>query len=75
VTHPLDNPVYASLTGPHAALSIRCGNAVRYQAGIASFCGLPAAPASEDWANMAGLLAPGEAALFPLLGGGAPPPG
>ena len=48
MTHPLDNPVYASLTGPHAALARRSGYAVRYPAGITPFCGLPAEPSLED---------------------------
>jgi ribosomal protein S18 acetylase RimI-like enzyme len=72
VTHPLDNPVFASLTGPHATLARRSGYAVRYPADITPFCGLPFEPAPADWADMAGLFAPGEAALFPGLGG--PPP-
>jgi ribosomal protein S18 acetylase RimI-like enzyme len=72
VTHPLDNPVYAALTGPHAALARRSGYAVRYPADITPFCGLPAEPSLEDWKEMAGLFSPGEAALFPGLGG--PPP-
>jgi ribosomal protein S18 acetylase RimI-like enzyme len=72
VTHPLDNPVYASLTGPHAALARRRGYAVRYPAEITPFCGLPAEPSREDWAEMAGLFTPGEAALFPALGGTPP---
>jgi ribosomal protein S18 acetylase RimI-like enzyme len=74
VTHPLDNPVYASLTGPHAALARRAGHAVRYPADITPFCGLPAEPSLEDWAEMTGLFSPGEAALFPGLGG-TPPAG
>lgn len=74
MTHPLDNPVYASLTGPHAALARRSGYAVRYPGEITPFCGLPADPDPEDWANMAGLFTAGEAALFPALGG-PPPPG
>jgi ribosomal protein S18 acetylase RimI-like enzyme len=72
VTHPLDNPVYSSLTGPHAVLALRSGYAVRYPADVTPFCGLPAEPGPEDWADMAGLFAPGESALFPGLGG--PPP-
>ena len=74
MTHPLDNPVYTSLTGPHAALARRSGYAVRYPGEITPFCGLPADPDPEDWANMAGLFTAGEAALFPALGG-PPPPG
>jgi ribosomal protein S18 acetylase RimI-like enzyme len=72
VTHPLDNPVYSSLTGPHAALARRHGTAVRYPAEVGPFCGLPDQPADDDWANMAALFTPGEVGFFPLLGG--PPP-
>ena len=74
MTHPLDNPVYASLTGPHATFARRSGYAVRYPADITPFCGLPAEPGPEDWADMATLFTPGETGLFPGLGG-TPPPG
>ncbi len=65
--HPLDNPVHAALTGPHAHLARRCGNAVRYLERISSFCGLPAKPTRQDWADAARLVVPGEVIMFPAL--------
>jgi len=73
VTHPLDNPVLASLTGPHAGLALIRGRAARYQAGVAPFCALPAEPDAADWADAARLLGPGEALLFPGMQATAPP--
>jgi ribosomal protein S18 acetylase RimI-like enzyme len=72
VTHPLDNPVLASLAGPHAGLALSRGRAARYPADVSPFCALPGEPDAADWADAAGLLGPGEAVLFPALH--APPP-
>lgn len=30
MTHPLDNPVFASLAGPHAGFALSRGRAVRF---------------------------------------------
>ncbi len=73
MTHPLDNPVLASLTGPHARLALTRGRAARYPADVAPFCALPAEPDAADWADSARLLGPGEALLFPGLDAAAPP--
>ena len=72
MTHPLDNPVLASLTGPHSGLALTKGRAARYPADVSPFCALPGEPDATDWADAAGLLSPGEAVLFPALD--APPP-
>ena len=72
MTHPLDNPVLASLTGPHARLALTRGRAARYPADVSPFCALPGEPDGADWADAARLLAPGEAVLFPGLH--VPPP-
>lgn len=72
MTHPLDNPVLASLAGPHAGLALSRGRAARYPADVSPFCALPGEPDAADWADAAGLLGPGEAVLFPALH--APPP-
>lgn len=63
--HPLDNPIHAALTGPHAALGRHRGAASVYDPAFTVFAGLadPADPAG--WADLAGLLGPdGRAALF-----------
>ncbi len=73
MTHPLDNPVLASLTGPHAGFALSRGRAVRYPADIVPFCALPAEPDAADWADAAGLLGPGEKVLFPGLRATPPP--
>ena len=72
MTHPLDNPVLASLAGPHAGLALTRGRAARYPVEVSPFCALPGEPDAADWADAAGLLSPGEAILFPALH--APPP-
>jgi ribosomal protein S18 acetylase RimI-like enzyme len=74
VTHPLDNPVLAALTGPHAGLALTRGRAARYPADVSPFCAVPVEPDAADWTDAAGLLSPGEKVLFPALRT-APPPG
>lgn len=58
-THPLDNPAWAALTGPHARLAERNGRAARYRPEVSAFIGLddPADPAA--WADLAALVGPG----------------
>jgi ribosomal protein S18 acetylase RimI-like enzyme len=73
MTHPLDNPVLGSLTGPHRRLALVQGGAARYPADVSPFCALPGQPGAADWADAARLVAPGEMVLFPALGA-APPP-
>jgi ribosomal protein S18 acetylase RimI-like enzyme len=73
MTHPLDNPVLGSLTGPHRRLALVQGGAARYPADVSPFCALPGEPGAADWADAARLVAPGEMVLFPALGA-APPP-
>jgi ribosomal protein S18 acetylase RimI-like enzyme len=55
----LTNPVYAALTGPHAAIAEVRGNARRYPPAVAPFLGLPDDPTPQDWADAAVLLGPG----------------
>ena len=74
MTHPLDNPVLGSLTGPHRRIALVQGRAARYPADVSPFCALPGEPGTADWADAARLVAPGEMVLFPALGT-APPPG
>jgi ribosomal protein S18 acetylase RimI-like enzyme len=57
--HPLDNAVWAALTGPHAHLAERVGLAARYPADVYAFAALadPADPAA--WADLHTLAGPG----------------
>jgi ribosomal protein S18 acetylase RimI-like enzyme len=69
---PLDNPVLASLTGPHARFAERRGRVVRYPEDVAPFLGLPDAPEEQDWLDVAGLAGPG--AVVVLAATAARPP-
>lgn len=71
--HPLDNPVWASLTSRHASLAQRAGNAARYPADVAPFLavGTSDTQAAEQATS---LVAVGELVCFvglapPLLSG------
>jgi ribosomal protein S18 acetylase RimI-like enzyme len=73
MAHPLDNPVWASLTGRHQAFARTAGRAARYPPQIAPFAAVDAfdAVAAEQLAT---LLEPGETVLFvgpsPAFGAG-----
>ncbi|MEV6236049.1 GNAT family N-acetyltransferase [Lentzea sp. NPDC051838] len=51
----LDNAVHAALTGPHAHLAERQGNALRYQPDVSPFTALPDDPSEADWKDLAAL--------------------
>jgi GNAT superfamily N-acetyltransferase len=72
VTHPLDNPVFLSLTGAHARFAERRGKVLRYQVDVSPFLALPDEPDESDWTDAASLAGPG--ALLPLAGVRVPPP-
>ena len=72
MTHPLDNPVLSSLTGPHARFAERRGNVLRYPVDVCPFIALPDEPDAADWVDAAGLAGPG--GLLPLAGVRIPPP-
>ncbi|GAA3101719.1 GNAT family N-acetyltransferase [Streptomyces rectiviolaceus] len=57
--HPLDNPAYAALNGPHARFAERRGRVVRYQLDVSPWLGLPEAPEAGDWADLAALAGAG----------------
>jgi ribosomal protein S18 acetylase RimI-like enzyme len=59
----LDNPVRASLLGPHAHLAVRQGSVLRYPPDVASFIGLPDEPDAAAWHDLAALAGPGSLAL------------
>jgi len=60
----LTNPVYAALTGPHAAFAELRGNARRYPTAVAPFLGLPEDPSDQDWSDAAVLLGPATTAAL-----------
>jgi len=73
-THPLDNPAFAALTGPHARFAERRGNALRYPVDVSPFIALPTQASPADWDDLAVLAGPG--AIVPLAGEtGSPPSG
>lgn len=63
--HPLDNPIWESLTSRHASLALRHGQAARYPADIAPFLGL-ASPDIDAGASLDALVPCGDTAF--LLG-------
>jgi ribosomal protein S18 acetylase RimI-like enzyme len=72
VTRPLDNPVFAALTGEQATFAVRHGNAIRYRPDVSPFCAVADESSAADWAEAARLTAPGQAGLFVRLGAGPP---
>ncbi len=70
--HPLDNPVWASLTGGHARFAERLGRVLRYPADVSPFLALEGEPGPQDWADAAALAGPG--GMVPLAGVDAAPP-
>ena len=63
MSQPLDNPVWSSLTGEHAALGRRLPHAARYHAEVAPFVGIEVGARSAG-DELADLVAPGESVLF-----------
>jgi ribosomal protein S18 acetylase RimI-like enzyme len=72
--HPLDNPAYGALLGPHARLARVCGRARRYPEDVAPFLALPSPPSLQDWRDAASLVTPGTY-VAGRYGGAAPPDG
>lgn len=68
----LENPVYASLTGPHARFAVRSGRALRYDGDVAPFMALPTNPTSADWSDALELIPSG--AGVAVVNDGAPLP-
>ena len=63
MSHPLDNPVWESLTSHHAALARRTTNAARYPADAAPFVAVDVADAHAA-GQLASLVDAGETVLF-----------
>ena len=61
--HPLDNPVWASLTTQHSALARNAGQAARYPADVAPFVAVRESTA-QTAEQAASLIAPGELVCF-----------
>jgi ribosomal protein S18 acetylase RimI-like enzyme len=70
--HPLDHPVLAALTGPHAHLAERRGDVLRYPVDVSPFLALPHQPTAQDWADLAGLAGPGAVAAIAVVAPAAP---
>lgn len=73
ISHPLDNPAYAALTGPHAHLAERRGRTVRYPVDVSPFLALPADPTPQDWADLAELVGCGATVPLPAVTAALPP--
>lgn len=56
----LDDPVGQSLGGHHARFARRLGRAATYLPGVATFSAVSADADAAEWAELAGLLGPGE---------------
>ncbi|MEZ4449333.1 MAG: GNAT family N-acetyltransferase [Nannocystaceae bacterium] len=70
--HPLDNPAFTALTGPHAGFAERRGAAARYLPSISPLSGFAGEPDAAAWADMAALCGPGGATM--VVGVTTPPP-
>jgi ribosomal protein S18 acetylase RimI-like enzyme len=72
--HPLDNPVFAALTGQQAEFGVRYRNAVKYRPGISPFGAVADESSATDWADAARLTGAGQVTLF-VRRSAAPPAG
>jgi ribosomal protein S18 acetylase RimI-like enzyme len=70
--HPLENPVYESLTGPHEHFVEQHGSVVRYPVDVSPFGAFADVPTPSDWTDLATLVGPGSVVV--ITGVSAPPP-
>ncbi|MEU7866578.1 GNAT family N-acetyltransferase [Dactylosporangium sp. NPDC049140] len=70
--HPLDNPAWHALHGPHARFAEAVGDAVRYQPDVAPFLTVHPDAGPEVWPDVAALAGPG--ATIAVTGDGPAPP-
>nr|MDT0667199.1 hypothetical protein [Micromonospora sp. DSM 115978] len=63
----LDNPVWASLIGPHSRLAETNGLAARYQPTVCAFAGLADNSDPDAWRALAELVGPGETVIVPCV--------
>ena len=61
--HPLDNPAWAALTGPHAGIAERVGRAARYPVDVSPFTALEDPADPRAWDDLALLVGPGSLAV------------
>jgi ribosomal protein S18 acetylase RimI-like enzyme len=79
VAHPLDNPLWAALTGPQAHLAERRGRAARFPVDVTPFAATdgstPHNGAGDEtaWADLAALVGAGGVAVVPGAPAQAPP--
>jgi ribosomal protein S18 acetylase RimI-like enzyme len=70
--HPLDNPAWAALSGPHAHFAERVGQAARYPLDISPFTALANPADPRVWDDLAALVGPGN--VTPVSGAITAPP-
>jgi ribosomal protein S18 acetylase RimI-like enzyme len=62
--HPLDNPAWHALHGPHASFAETNDLAARYHPAVAPFAALPDEPTPEAWDALRSLVGPGRVAVL-----------
>jgi ribosomal protein S18 acetylase RimI-like enzyme len=62
--HPLDNPAWHALTGPHLTLAERCGRAARYHTDVTPFAAIDDPAGAAAWNDLRKLVGPGGAAVL-----------
>jgi ribosomal protein S18 acetylase RimI-like enzyme len=65
--HPLDNPAWAALTGPHAHFAEGTATALRYPPDVSPFVAVPSIVDASVWAEVARLVGPDQ--VIALSGG------
>lgn len=70
--HPLDNPTWTALTGPHRTFALIHGQAARYQPDVSPFGVLGFDPGPQAWADLVTLVGPDT--VLPLAAMEASPP-
>ncbi len=73
-TAVLDNPAFAALTGPHAYLAERVGQAYRYPVDVSPFVAVPDNPGPGVWDDLFALFGPDQSLARPSAALD-PPPG
>jgi ribosomal protein S18 acetylase RimI-like enzyme len=68
----LDNPVWSSLTGPHARFAQRRGRAARYPPDVSPFVAIADEDDDEVWADLTALVGPGATVMLSGLLGPVP---
>lgn len=61
--HPLDNPVWAAVTGPQRAVAERVGPVARYLPEVSPFAAFAEPPVPDTWRSLEQLIGPGGVAI------------